>query len=50
MLVMLLSSLAENLIRAGVFSRALTFSMTGEMFGQILVWPPSAGCVSSSSP
>jgi ABC-2 type transport system permease protein len=36
MLVMLLSSLAENLIRAGFFDRTLTFSMTGEMFARFL--------------
>lgn len=36
MAFMLLASLAENLIRAGVFDRTLTFSMTGEMFGQFL--------------
>ena len=36
MFLMLLSTLAENLIRAAVFDRALTFSMTGEMFGRFL--------------
>ena len=35
-LLMLLSSLAENLIRAGIFDRTLAFSMTGEMFGRFL--------------
>lgn len=36
MLLMLLSNLAENLIRAAVFDRTLTFSMTGEMLGRFL--------------
>lgn len=36
MLLMLVSSLAENLIRAAVFERSLTFSMTGEMVGRFL--------------
>lgn len=36
MAMMLLSSLAENLIRAGVFNRSLTFTMTGEMVGRFL--------------
>ena len=36
MALMLVASLAENLIRAGVFDRQLAFSMTGEMAGQFL--------------
>lgn len=36
MILMLFAALAENLIRAGVFDRPLTFSMTGEMAGQFL--------------
>lgn len=36
MLLMLLSVLAENLVRAAVFESTLTFSMTGEMFGHFL--------------
>ncbi len=34
MAFMLVASLIENLIKAAVFDRTLTFSMTGEMFGQ----------------
>lgn len=33
---MLVASVAENLIKAAVFERTLTFSMTGEMFGRFL--------------
>jgi ABC-2 type transport system permease protein len=36
MALMLVASVAENLIKAGVFDRRLTFSMTGEMAGQFL--------------
>ena len=38
MALMLVASLAENLIKAGVFNRQLTFSMTGEMAGQFLAF------------
>jgi ABC-2 type transport system permease protein len=38
MVLMLVASLAENLIRATVFERQLTFSMTGEMAGQFLAY------------
>lgn len=36
--LMLVASLAENLIKAGVFERQLTFSMTGKMAGQFLAF------------
>lgn len=36
MLLMLVAGLAENLIKAAVFDRQLTFSMTGAMLGQFL--------------
>lgn len=36
--LMLVASVAENLIKAGVFDRGLTFSMTGEMAGQFLAF------------
>ena len=36
MLLMLVASLVENLIKAGVFDRQLAFSMTGAMAGQFL--------------
>ncbi|MGZ9113828.1 MAG: hypothetical protein ACXW3K_04325 [Brevundimonas sp.] len=36
MALMLVASMAENLIKAGVFERRLTFSTTGEMAGQFL--------------
>ncbi len=38
MALMLIASVAENLIKAGVFNRGLTFSMTGEMAGQFLAF------------
>ncbi|HEX8660554.1 MAG TPA: hypothetical protein VF686_01720, partial [Brevundimonas sp.] len=38
MALMLVASVAENLIKAGVFGRQLTFSMTGEMAGQFLAF------------
>lgn len=36
MALMLAAGVAENLIKAAVFERTLTFSMTGEMFGRFL--------------
>jgi len=38
MALMLVAGLAENLIKAGVFERRLTFSMTGEMAGRFLAF------------
>lgn len=37
MALMLVAALIENLIRAGVFERALTFSLTGEMAGDFVL-------------
>jgi len=38
MALMLVAGVAENLIKAGVFERRLTFSMTGEMAGRFLAF------------
>lgn len=38
MALMLVAGLVENLIKAGVFDRPLTFSMTGEMAGQFVAF------------